>query len=159
LKRLIVSGTDDPLWTSSINPVDRPPSTPEAIDIEAAVTRALRERTDLQQSQNNLKISDINLRNQVDLTRPQLNLAATYGLAGLGGPFLGRTGDVDPITGGPVSSVIPSGYFDAEHHWIRCAAMDGRRQLRVPARQKRAGSERGPIEAVARPDAGESQSA
>ena len=62
LKRLIVSGTDDPLWTSSINPVDRPASTPEPINLEAAVTRALASRTDLQQSKNNLKISDINLR-------------------------------------------------------------------------------------------------
>ena len=113
LKRLIVSGTDDPLWTSSINPVDRPPTTPEPIDLEAAVTRALSQRTDLQQSQNNLRISDINLRNQVDLTRPQLNLTAAYGLTGLGGPFLQRTGVVDPITGGQVSSVIPSGYLDA----------------------------------------------
>ena len=62
LKRLIVSGTDDPLWTSSINPVDRPAATPEPINVDAAVTRALRERTDVQQSLNNLKISDINLR-------------------------------------------------------------------------------------------------
>jgi outer membrane protein len=113
LKRLIVSGTEDPLWTSSINPVDRPSLTPEPINLEAAVTRALAQRTDLQQSQNNLRISDINLKNQVDQTRPQLNLTATYGLSGLGGPFLSRTGAVDPITGGPVSSVIPSGYFDA----------------------------------------------
>jgi outer membrane protein len=113
LKRLIVSGTDDPLWTSSLNPTDRPPSTPEPINLEAAVTRALAERTDLQQSKNNLRISDINLRNQVDLTRPQLNLTANYGLAGLGGPFLQRTGAVDPITGGQVSSIIPSGYLDA----------------------------------------------
>ncbi len=70
MKRLIVSGTEDPLWTSSINPVDRPSTTPEAIDLEGAVTRALRDRTDLAQSKNNLRISDINLRNQVDLTRP-----------------------------------------------------------------------------------------
>jgi outer membrane protein TolC len=113
LKRLIVSGTEDPLWTSSLNPVDRPPTTAEPINLEGAVTRALTQRTDFQQSQNNLRISDINLRNQVDLTRPQLNLQATYGLSGLGGPFLQRTGAVDPITGGPVSNVIPSGYFDA----------------------------------------------
>jgi outer membrane protein TolC len=115
LKRLIVSGTDDPLWTSSINPVDRPPTTPEPIDLEAAVTRALAQRTDLQQSQNNLRISDINLRTQVDQTRPQLNLTAAYGLTGLGGPFLQRTGVVDPITGGQsqVSNIIPSGYLDA----------------------------------------------
>jgi outer membrane protein len=114
LKRLIVSGTDDPLWTSSLNPVDRPPTTPEAINLEGAVTRALRERMDLQQSKNNLRISDINLRNQVDLTRPQLNLNASYGLAGLGGPFLQRSGTVDPITGlGGTTTIIPSGYLDA----------------------------------------------
>ena len=113
LKRLIVSGTDDPLWTSSINPVDRPPTAPEAINLEAAVARALSQRTDLQQSKNNLQISDINLRVQVDATKPQLNLTANYGLNGLGGPYLQRTGAVDPLTGGAVSSVIPSGYFDA----------------------------------------------
>lgn len=113
LKRLIVSGTDDPLWASSLNPVDRPPSTPEPINLEAAVTRALRERTDLQQSKNNLRISDVNLRQQVDLTRPQLNLVATYGLSGLGGPQFVRTGPVDPLTGSAPTTVVPSGYFDA----------------------------------------------
>jgi outer membrane protein len=113
LKRLIVSGTDDPLWTSSINPVDRPSTAPEPIDLEGAVARALSQRTDLQQSKNNLAISDLNLKNQVDATKPQLNLTANYGLNGLGGPYLQRTGAVDPLTGGAVSSIIPSGYFDA----------------------------------------------
>jgi outer membrane protein TolC len=101
LKRLIVSGTDDPLWASSINPTDRPSSAPEPINIDAAVARALQQRTDVQQSLNNLKISDINLRLQEDQTRPQLNLTASYGLAGLGGPqFIG-------------GQQVPSGYFDA----------------------------------------------
>jgi outer membrane protein TolC len=113
LKRLIVSGTDDPLWASSINPVDRPAATPEPINVEAALTRALKERTDLQQSLNNLKISDINLQNQVDQTRPQLNLTANYGLQGLGGPIYTFTGPADPITGIRPSTVTPSGYFDA----------------------------------------------
>lgn len=103
LKRLIVSGTDDPLWTSSINPTDRPPSTNETINLDAAVARALHERTDLQQTMNNLKISDVNLNSQVDQTRPQLNLTATYGLQGLGGPQIDRTNNI----------TIPSGYFDA----------------------------------------------
>jgi outer membrane protein TolC len=112
LKRLVASGTDDPIWTSSINPTDRPPSTPEPINLEAAVTRGLRERTDLQQSMNNLKISDINLRNQVDQTRPQLNLTATYGLAGLGGPFTPTARD--PVTGQLVQQqTIQSGWLDA----------------------------------------------
>jgi outer membrane protein len=113
LKRLIVSGTDDPLWASSINPVDRPSTTPEPVDLEGAVARALSQRTDLQQSKNSLQISDINLRTQVDATKPQLNLVANYGLNGLGGPILQRTGAVDPLTGSQATTTIPSGYLDA----------------------------------------------
>ena len=109
LKRLIVSGTDDPMWSSSINPTDRPAATPEPINVDAAVARALRERTDLQQSLNNLKISDINLRNQVELTRPQLDLVASYGLSGIGGTQFQR----DNSLGGAITGTIPSGYFDA----------------------------------------------
>ena len=109
LKRLIVSGTDDPLWSSSINPVDRPAATPEPINVDAAVARALRERTDLQQSINNLKISDINLRNQVESTRPQLDLVGSYGLSGAGGTQIIRA----PGLGGEILNTIPSGYFDA----------------------------------------------
>ena len=101
LKRLIVSGTDDPLWSSSINPVDRPAATPEPVNVDAAITRALKERTDIQQTLNNLQVSDINLRLQTDLTRPQLNLTTSYGLQGIGGPvFLNNL-------------VLPSGYVDA----------------------------------------------
>ncbi len=121
LKRLIVSGTDDPLWTSSINPVDRPPSTPEPINLEAAVTRALATRTDLQQSKNNLQINDINLQNQVDATRPQLNLVANYGLNGIGGTIFQRSG-VDPVTGGPSTTTVPSGYVDALRNIVRLDA-------------------------------------
>ena len=109
LKRLIVSGTDDPLWSASINPVDRPAATPEPLNVEAAVARALKERTDVQQSLNNLRISDINLRNQVEATRPQLDLVASYGLTGVGGTRFVR----DNTLGGAVTSTVPSGYFDA----------------------------------------------
>ena len=112
LKRLIVSGTDDPLWNSSINPVDRPAATPEPINVDAAVARALKERTDVQQSLNNLRISDINLQNQVDQTKPQLNLTLNYGLSGLGGPTTPTVRD--PITGESITlPTVPSGYFDA----------------------------------------------
>src|SRR3954464_4130202 len=111
LKRLIVSGTDDPLWTSSINPVDRPAANPEPINVEAAVARALQQRTDVQQSLNNLKISDINLRLQEDATRPQLDLIASYGLSGVGGTQFVRNGT--DLGGSPILNRIPSGYFDA----------------------------------------------
>ena len=112
LKRLIVSGTDDPLWGSSINPVDRPAAAPESLNVDTAIARALRERTDVQQSLNNLRISDINLRNQVDQTKPQLNLTFNYGLSGLGGPFTPSVRD--PITGAIIPQPqVQSGYADA----------------------------------------------
>jgi outer membrane protein len=112
LKRLIVSGTEDPLWSASINPVDRPAAVPEPINVDAAVTRALRDRTDVQQSINNLKISDINLRLQEDATKPQFNVTANYGLSGLGGPFIPTVRD--PFTGLVTQqSAVDSGYIDA----------------------------------------------
>jgi outer membrane protein TolC len=109
LKRLIVSGTDDPLWTSSINPTDRPASAAEPINLEAAVGRALRERTDLAQAKKTLAINDVNLRNLVELTRPALDFNASYGLAGIGGTQFIRGGEL----GGTITNTIPSGYFDA----------------------------------------------
>jgi outer membrane protein TolC len=108
LKRLIVSGTDDPLWTSSLNPTDRPPATPEPVNVDAAISRALRERTDLAQSKNSLQISDINLRNQVEATRPQLDFVGTYGLSGVGGTQFVRGG-----LGGAITDTLPGNYFDA----------------------------------------------
>jgi outer membrane protein TolC len=48
----------------------------------------------------------------VDLTKPQLNLTANYGLTGLGGPFTSTVRD--PITGQIISQTpVSSGYFDA----------------------------------------------
>jgi outer membrane protein TolC len=85
LKRLIVSGTDDPVWTASLNPVDRPSFAPAVLDVEGAVRHALSGRTDLEQSRRTLQANDATLRNLVDLQLPALDLTASYGLAGIGG--------------------------------------------------------------------------
>jgi outer membrane protein TolC len=85
LKRLIVSGTEDPLWTASVNPVDRPSFTPAALDVEGAVRRALGGRTDLEQSRRTLQANNATLKNLVDQQLPALDLTASYGLAGIGG--------------------------------------------------------------------------
>ena len=54
LKRLIVGGTQDPNWNVQLDPIDRPDFRPEPIDIEAAVRRALSERTDLDIAKKNV---------------------------------------------------------------------------------------------------------
>ena len=110
LKRLIVAGTTDPNWNASIDPVDRPVFRPEPIDIEAAIRRALSERTDIEIAKKNMQSNDVTLRYLQDQLRPQADLVATYGLQGLGGSQLITTGQgVNRVTVGS----IPGGYKDA----------------------------------------------
>ena len=88
LKQLIVSGTEDPLWNSTIDPVNRPEFQPEAIDVEAAVKRAIDSRTDLQIAKKNLESNTDTVKYLRDQLLPQADLVANYGLVGLGGTQL-----------------------------------------------------------------------
>ncbi len=108
LKRFIVSGTDDPLWRQELRPIDLPSLEPPPLDIEAAVRRALGDRTDLMTARKNLDSSDITLRFFRNQSLPALDLNASYGATGQGGVRTERTG-----LGGSISSVIPGGYSDA----------------------------------------------
>jgi outer membrane protein TolC len=110
LKRLIVSGTEDSNWNAQLDPIDRPEFRPEAIDIEAAVRRALSERTDFDIARKNLQANDITLKYLVDQTKPQIDFVGTYGLAGLGGTQLLTSGSGVNRT---VIGNIPGGYGDA----------------------------------------------
>jgi outer membrane protein len=110
LKRLIVSGTSDPLWSSTINPVDRPTLVaPAAIDLEGAVRRALDERTDLDQARRQLTSNDVTLSLLQNQRLPGLDLLASYGLQGIGGTRFVRDGGL----GGDIIDTLPGGYVDA----------------------------------------------
>jgi outer membrane protein TolC len=108
LKRLLVNGTDDPLWTAMLNPVDRPSFSPEPLDVAAAVRRALDRRTDLEQARRQLASNDVSLRTLTDQQLPELDLTASYGVAGVGGPQFIRQG-----LGGSIRQTIPGGFSDA----------------------------------------------
>jgi outer membrane protein TolC len=108
LKRLIVGGTQDPLWSSTLNPVDRPAASPPVIDITGAVRRALDERTDLAQARKQLDSSTVTVRFLRDQTLPSADVVASYGLQGIGGTRFLREG-----IGGQVIGTIPGGYDDA----------------------------------------------
>lgn len=98
LKRLLLRGADDPLLKQTINPVDTPQLLPEEVDLDAAIERALGERTDLRQQREQQRISRID----VDLARanslPSLNLTAGYSLQGVGGDLFQR----DNLGGAPM---------------------------------------------------------
>jgi outer membrane protein TolC len=110
LKRYLVSGTDDPLWRQTLRPVDLPSLEPVPADIEGAVRRALADRTDLINLRKNIQSNDVNIEYFKNQSMPALDMTASYGAQGLGGPELVRSG------GGldaPVGSIVPGGYTDA----------------------------------------------
>jgi outer membrane protein TolC len=110
LKRLIVSGTDDPNWSAAIDPTDRPEFRPEPIDIEAAVRRGLAERTDLEIARKSVDANAVTLKYLNDQTLPQADLVALYGLTGLGGAQLVTEGSgINRV----VTGAIPGGYGNA----------------------------------------------
>lgn len=110
LKRLIVSGTDDPNWNATIDPLDRPAFEPITVDVTAAVRRALDARTDLAQVRKNLEVNNVTLKYLTNQTLPQADLTARYGLVGQGGTqFLSSGNGVSRV----VTGVIPGGYSDA----------------------------------------------
>jgi outer membrane protein len=109
-KRLVVNSTDDPWWTATINPIDRPQFAAEPLDLQSAVRRALENRTDLQQSRRQIEANDITIRSLRDQQLPALDLSASYGASGIGGPqFVRAPGSL----GGAVLQTIPSGFTDA----------------------------------------------
>jgi outer membrane protein TolC len=113
LKRLIVNGTEDPNWNATIDPVDRPDFRPEAIDLDAAIRRALSQRTDLAIAQKDVQANDVTLKYLSDQTKPQADLQANYGLSGIGGTQLIRANSGVGTTSNPVTGTIPGSYFDS----------------------------------------------
>lgn len=110
LKRLIVSGTEDPNWKAVLQPTDRPNYSEPSIDLEGALRHALERRTDLIQQHRTLDIDDMNLKLLKNQSLPQADLVASYGLQGIGGTQLIRD---NSVIGSPITGSIPGGFGDA----------------------------------------------
>jgi len=102
LKRLIVDGTQDELWTAELNPVDQPQLSQPPVDIEAAIRNALAGRTDLKRAERQQDINELNVSGLRNATLPALDLTGRYQLQGQGGDLLIRGG----FLGGPIDSII-----------------------------------------------------
>ncbi len=111
LKRLIVSGTSDPLWTAAIEPVDRPDFRPEPIDLAAATQQALARRTDVLQARKSLEANAVTLRFLENQKLPQANLQTRYATTGIGGTRYITAGT--GVNRGEIIDVVPGGYLDA----------------------------------------------
>lgn len=111
LKRQIVSGTEDPTWAATLDPVERPEFRPEPIDVESALRRALSERTDLAVARKTVENNGTTLRFLRNQTLPDVDAQVTYGLQGIGG--LQQVRSNSGVLGSQITTVIPGGLGDA----------------------------------------------
>jgi outer membrane protein TolC len=111
LKRLIVSGTDDPNWTATLDPIDRPDFQPDQVDLEAAIRRALSERTDVAIAKKNIENNTTTLGYLRNQALPIVDAQLTYGIQGLGGTQILRSSS--GVLGSTITGTVPGGLGDA----------------------------------------------
>jgi outer membrane protein len=111
LKRLIVSGTEDPNWAATLDPVDRPDFQPEQVDTETAIRAALSQRTDLEIARKNVENNTTTLSFLRNQTLPIVDLQVNYGLQGVGGPYLVRSNN--NALGSQITETVPGGMAQA----------------------------------------------
>lgn len=106
LRRLIFDPASPDYWTTNIDLTDAAPAPTDMrdVDVEAAVTKALEQRTDLVQQRKSLEATDLNMRFFKNQLLPAVDVFANYGLFYRGGVQFSRgdsTAD-PPIPGGVV---------------------------------------------------------
>jgi outer membrane protein TolC len=107
LRTLIFDPATPQYWSLRIDPIDPPAVQPSSIDVEAAVTNALQQRTDLQQAKKSLENVESNLKFYKNQTLPQVNLELDFTTTGLGGTQFEREPGFPP---GPVIAEISRGF-------------------------------------------------
>jgi outer membrane protein TolC len=85
LRQLIYDPKNPGFWATTFELTDLPVYQAQEVDLEAAVKRALENRTDLINMRKNLEANDINIGYFRNQTLPDLNVRAGYGLTGQGG--------------------------------------------------------------------------
>jgi len=111
LRILITDPTRLENWTTRIETIDTPPVSTPAIDVDAAVVRALKERADLQRAQKDIVNAETNVAYASSQRMPDVRLNASYQTSGLGGTSILREGGfpgtiVGPGPATPYSNVL-----------------------------------------------------
>lgn len=104
LRTLIVDPARGDFWSLRLEPADRVPPPGPAPDVDAAVRRALAERTDLIRARRAIEISEVGITLAKSESKPDLRLEANYLTDGAGGTRLLRTGGFPgTVTGSEVT--------------------------------------------------------
>jgi outer membrane protein len=92
LRVLIFDATARDVWSIAIETVDSPPVGTVALDVEAAITAALRDRADLERARLGVKTADATARYSGNQRLPDVRVNASYQSNGLGGTEVLRAG-------------------------------------------------------------------
>ncbi len=129
LKRLIVSGTEDPNWAATLDPVDRPDFRARAGRHSkrrfAALEPADRSSRSRRRTSRTTPPRLSFLRNQ---TLPIVDLQVNYGVQGVGGPHLVRSNN--NALGSQITETVPGGIA------TRCSSLFDNRYPRWTARRQ-----------------------
>jgi len=92
LRLLILDPGERENWNVKLAPVDSPPVATPAVDVDAAVTKALSTRADLLRARKDIENSKIGVKYAGNQKLPDVRLNASYLASGLGGTQVLRTG-------------------------------------------------------------------
>jgi outer membrane protein TolC len=109
LRSLILDPNTPDFWNIRLELTDPVPFQVQTVDVNAAVTNALAQRTDLQQSKKSITRAGYNERFFKNQTLPAVDLRLDYASTGLGGTQLIREGDTFPP---PVVGQVERPYGD-----------------------------------------------
>jgi HAE1 family hydrophobic/amphiphilic exporter-1 len=108
LKVLIAADRSSPLWNQELRPATPLAPAPVTLPLEEAVSRALANRPELVQVAVNEEINRVEEAFYRDQTRPQVDLVASYSLAGLAGT---PTLTSNPLTGLPIGAGVSPAFL------------------------------------------------
>jgi HAE1 family hydrophobic/amphiphilic exporter-1 len=108
LRLLIFDATRRDVWNVPLDTTDAPPVSVAALDVDAAVTRALAERTDLRQLRDAISTANAAEKLAGNQKLPDVRANASYQASGLGGTEVLRTGGFPGTIVGP-GAVTPFG--------------------------------------------------
>jgi outer membrane protein TolC len=89
------------VWNVQIEPTDAPPVGTSTIDVESAVSNALRDRADLERARKDVENANTSLKLAGNQKLPDVRLNASYQASGLGGTQVLRTGGFPGTVAGP----------------------------------------------------------
>ena len=107
LRALILDPATPEFWTVAFEPSDAPSFDARAIDLDAAVRKALDQRSDVRAAKNSLEQSDINIKYYSNQIKPDVNANIGYNPIGVGGTQLSAVDFSTIATGGsPTRTII-----------------------------------------------------